>query len=82
MTHIQINDLNPSGSELGDEVDELTDEELLAINGGDGFITDAMHTTAATIYMSAWVVKTTLHHMANDIDRVTDAVANGIKKFF
>ena len=31
MAQIQMTDFNPSGSEL---IEELTDEELLAINGG------------------------------------------------
>jgi hypothetical protein len=35
MAHLQITDINPSASELGDE---LTEEELLAINGGKGFV--------------------------------------------
>jgi len=34
MARIQITDLNSSGSEL---MDELTDEDLLEINGGGGF---------------------------------------------
>jgi hypothetical protein len=60
MTYIQITDLNPSDFELGDEVDELTDEELtdeelLAINGG-GFISGAMRMMATTLMVGAYIV--------------------------
>ncbi len=36
MAHIQITDLNPSDSGL---IEELTEEELLEINGGFGWVT-------------------------------------------
>ncbi len=39
MAQIQVTDLNPSDSQL---LDELTDEELLAINGGAGPIGDIL----------------------------------------
>ena len=55
MTHIKITDLNPSHPEIGSELEELTDEELLAINGS-GWITGAMRFVANQIYFSAAVI--------------------------
>ena len=46
MSDIQISDLNPSDIEF---CEELTDEELLAINGGQGWISDKLHDAADAI---------------------------------
>lgn len=50
MSQIQITDLNPSDFGF---MEELTDEELLAINGGKkkdgGLLSDALHATADAI---------------------------------
>lgn len=63
MAHIQITNLNSSDSDFGDE---LTDEELLAINGGS--ISDKIHDVANAI--DRWG------------DKLANKVANAIKNFF
>jgi hypothetical protein len=46
MADIQITDLNPSDIEL---CEELTEEELLAVNGGGGWLSDKLHAAANAI---------------------------------
>jgi hypothetical protein len=71
MTRIQITDLSSFDCQLGNELEELTDEELLAINGGDGVISDLMRIEAYKILLAA--------HL---LDRATDKLADGIRKLF
>jgi hypothetical protein len=56
MTRIQITDLSSFDSQLGNQLEELKDEELLAINGG-GIIPDAMDFVANQIHISANVIR-------------------------
>jgi hypothetical protein len=78
MSRIQITDLSFSDRQLGNELEELTDEELLAINGGGGIISDAMRFGADVICGAGNL----LRWQANLLDRATDAVADGIRRLF
>jgi hypothetical protein len=51
MTDIQITDFNPTDFNPSDIelCEELTDEELLAVNGGGGWLSDKLHDAANAI---------------------------------